>query len=408
MGGKAALLLILGYSTILLTVGLNFNRVSSSASDNSIDYFETTMAKEIAKSGINVASSNISRDAGWLPQSTPYSYLGEDNLAITVKDTFGIKTVTSTAIYGDKIKTVEVKIVSASFSEYAYFSDSEAPAGQTIWWTEKDSVWGPFHTNDVLRVTRHPYFDGPTTSHGGALIYKTDALADAPSIVGSYNTGVNIAIPTDGIAGLKTKASSGGFSFSGQPTVFMQFAGDSIKYKFNSTDPFTTVLATDLSSNGTIFVDGGDLRISGTVEGRWSIGSNQSVYIDDDVTYQSIPDYTDKYDPSNDLLGILAKDNVVVTDNAANSSSVNIHAAIYTEEGGFHAEYYDTRSVSGSINLIGGITQKTRLAVGTFDSVTGASKTGFRKNYKYDSRLMRMVPPYYPSTNTFRILSWLE
>ena len=40
--------------------------------------------------------------------------------------------------------------------------------------------------------------------------------------------------------------------------------------------------------------------------------------------------------------------------------NINIHASIYCEKGGFGADYDDTRPVSGNINLLGGIIQKTR------------------------------------------------
>lgn len=407
MGGKAALLLILGFSSIMLIVGLNMNRVSTSAVDNSTGYYEMQAATEIARSGINLATSNLSRDHGWDASGSPYSYNGSNNLNISVQDSSGIKIVTSVGHFEDKTKLIEVKIELASFSEYAYFSDVEG----NIWWTADDSVWGPFHTNDDIQVEGHPYFNGPRTSHGGVMKYYTSKAADEPTIMGTYLPGTTLALPTDGAANLKNPASAGGYVFTGQSEVFLEFAGDSIRYKYNSGDPYTTVLATDLASNKMIYVEDGDLRIQGTVKGEWSIGTNQDVYIDNDIVYSDIPDYSDKYDPSNDLLGIIAEDNVIITDNTANRSDVNIHAAIYSETGSFTAEKYNVRPVSGTIHLIGGITQKSRGPVGTFKTTYSGTtpKTGFsEKDYKYDSRLLRMVPPYFPSTNTFKVLSWLE
>ena len=40
MGGKAALLIVLGFSTIMVIVGLNMNRASTSAVDNSTNYYK--------------------------------------------------------------------------------------------------------------------------------------------------------------------------------------------------------------------------------------------------------------------------------------------------------------------------------------------------------------------------------
>lgn len=406
MGGKAAIILVLGFSSIMMIIGLNMNRFSNSAFDNSTSHYEIGVAKIIAKSGINLAASNLSRNSSWLPTGSPYSYMGSNNLEISVKDSIGTKTVTSTGTYNNKSQLVEIKITMANFSEYAYFSNIEG----NIWWTGTDSVFGPFHTNDNVQVQGHPYFAGPSTSHGGIVKYYTSEASDKPLIIGKYTPGITIDIPTDGITNLSTNASGGGYVFSGHAQVFLEFAGDSIKYKFNSADPYTTVLGTDLAPNGIIYVDNGNLRVQGTVKGKWSIGSNQSVYLDDDVIYSDIPDPMDKNDSSSDLLGILSKNDVIITDNAANNSIINIHAAIYCEEGGFTSENHDSRAISGSINLIGGITQEQRGIVGKFN-VSGGIKTitnGFNKNYKYDSRLQRMVPPYFPSTNTFKIISWLE
>jgi len=405
MGGKAALIIILGFSAIILIVGLNMNRVSTSSVDNSTDFYESEMAKEIARTGINLAASNLSRTHSWVPNST-YSYMGTNNLKISLKDSNDIKIVTSVGTYEDKSKLIEVKISLSSFSEYAYFSDIEG----NIWWTGTDSIWGPFHTNDDVQVEGHPYFAGPRTSHGGTMKYYTNKAADEPTIVGTYNPGISIDIPTDGITKLASSAAAGGSVLTGSE-ITLEFKGDSIKYKTSKGGKYTTVLGTDLAPNGVIYAKNADLRIEGTVKGKFSIGTNRNVYIDDDIVYSEIPDPKDKNDPSADLLGIISQNDVIITDNLANRSDVNINAAIYCQDGSFTAENYKTRILSGTINLIGGITQKKRGAVGTFSSSHGipTPKSGFdEKDYKYDSRLLRMVPPYFPSTDTFKILSWLE
>jgi len=90
----------------------------------------------------------------------------------------------------------------------------------------------------------------------------------------------------------------------------------------------------------------------------------------------------------------------------ANNSDINIHGSLYSESYGFGAQNYDTRAVSGNINLLGGIIQNTRQAVGTF---SGSSiNHGFAKRYRYDDRLMFSSPPMYPGTGSFEIVSWLE
>jgi hypothetical protein len=107
------------------------------------------------------------------------------------------------------------------------------------------------------------------------------------------------------------------------------------------------------------------------------------------------------------MLGICAENSVLITDNVPNRTDINIHGSIYCEKGGFGADKYDTRVKSGNINLLGGIIQNTRKAVGTFGS-DGKIKTGFAKRYKYDDRLMVASPPFFPGTGGFEIVSWFE
>jgi hypothetical protein len=95
-----------------------------------------------------------------------------------------------------------------------------------------------------------------------------------------------------------------------------------------------------------------------------------------------------------------------MTDNPPNHSDINIHASIYCEKGGFGAQNYSSRPISGNINLLGGIIQHTRRAVGTFGS--GGIKSGFAKRYRYDERLRIASPPFFPGTGGFEIVSWYE
>lgn len=93
-------------------------------------------------------------------------------------------------------------------------------------------------------------------------------------------------------------------------------------------------------------------------------------------------------------------------ENSPNHSDINIQAAIYAGKEGFGAENYASRSVSGNIILLGGITQLTRRAVGTFNWSGPAS--GFSKRYKYDERLLLASPSFFPGTGKFEIVSWFE
>jgi hypothetical protein len=190
----------------------------------------------------------------------------------------------------------------------------------------------------------------------------------------------------------------------------MEFQGENLLYKYKSTGPYVDTLhLPTAAANGVIFVDNGTVRLKGTITGAYTIGCSGSsgekgsVYLDDDIVYTHNP----KTDPtSTDMLGIVAQKKVLITENTPNKSSININASIYVQDGGFGAENYDDRPVSGNINLMGGLIQNTRQAVGTFSG--GTIKSGFAKQYKYDDRFMVASPPFFPGTGGYEIVSWYE
>jgi len=183
-------------------------------------------------------------------------------------------------------------------------------------------------------------------------------------------------------------------------TVYITFLQDSVKIKMGYNKPDTTYRTSDIAPNGVIYAEGMDIRLQGTVEGQYSVLSDGTIHIDDDIVYKTDP----KIDPSStDLLGILAQENIYITDNNA-TTNIKIQGALYCQDGGFGAENYNTRSVDGDINLLGGMTQHIRRAVGTF----GGTPHGFNKKYRYDERLKRLHPPFFPTTQGFSIVSWKE
>jgi hypothetical protein len=408
MSGKATLLLIVGFSLLFLVVSKNFGDVSNRAVDNFVNYHLETVAHDIAVSGANIAASQVFIDPTW---DDGYSNLpfqdGQINVSVITLDPFkNIKQITSQGTFEGHTSTVQVKLAPSKFSKFAYYSVSE---GGTIWWTGSDTVWGPFHTQDYMRVAQHPVYYGKATTRR-SLIYYTSQKADKPYFFGGYEQGVNLPLPTNAVDAMEVIADDDGMKLSGHDTVYITFDQDSIKfrYSYNATDS-VRYLPTS-APNGLIFAKDCVVRLKGTVKGQYTIGcsSNMSagkgtIYLDNDIVFDRDPRV---YPTSDDLLGICAENNVYITDNAANNSDINIHGSVYCEKGGFGAQNYDTRPKSGNINLLGGIIQNTRKAVGTFGS-TGI-KTGFAKRYKYDDRLMIASPPFFPGTGGFEIVSWFE
>jgi hypothetical protein len=429
MVGKATLLVVLGFSLIFLVFGQMFNSLTNQAVDNMTNYYAETVSHDCAVAGANMAANEVFLDPTWNKGFTNQSFNnGIFNTTVKVVDAFkNVIQITSVGTYGGVTHTVTVELQPSSFSKFAYYSVSE---GGTIWWTGGDTVWGPFHTQDNLRVNQHPVFIGKATSKQG-LIYYTNQKTDAPVFDGGYESGIDLPLSTSGLSPIKTDAITNGWDIkqsstttydtsyftsgknAGQiqkitsstetDTAYITFLKDSVQLKLGYNKPSTTYLTSSMTKDGVIYVEGMDIRLKGTVQGMYTVAGEGNIWLDDDIVYNTDPL---KNPSSTDLLGIVAQNNVWITDNKANSKDINIDAAIYVQNGSFGAQNYATRPVGGNINLLGGITQNTRGAVGTFTGSTIVS--GFSKRYRYDNRLMLSSPPQFPGTGSFEVVSWLE
>lgn len=414
MGGKGALLLVLGFSLIFMVAGRNFNNLATSTVDNFANYYYTTKAHHYSTAGINLVVNRL-----YLNNSLPdnrFDFILSDGLndfgTITVTlstlDPYRkVRQIVSTANYKGTTFTIKVIFQPSSFAKYAYFSDSESA---NIWWTTKDTVWGPFHTNGQLRVADEPVFYGKVTIDGSVVKYSNSAK---PKFYGGLETGVHQDIPSNGVSSVADAAAYNGKKITGKNLVYLEFRGDSIRYRYKATDPWTYELASTFAPNGVIYAENAELRINGTVKGQYTIaasgtgGNRGKIFIEDNIVYNTDP----RINPnSSDMLGIVAERDVVITDNTPNRSDVIIQAAIYSQRGSFTAENYNTRPNSGVIYLLGGITQYVRGPVGQFRESGGQIEivNGFSKRYRYDERLLLASPPSFPGTGNLEIVSWFE
>jgi hypothetical protein len=405
MVGKATLFVVAGFSLIFLIVEYNMGNVSTRAVSNFTEYYLENYAHELAVSGANLAANEMFLKQTWTNGYTDLDYKGGKlNVKVEILDAFtDTRKITSVAEYQTVKQTVEVTLIPSRFSKYAYYSTSE---GGNIIWISKDTVWGPFHTQDWIRVNGTPVFYGKVTTLKGL---QKNSKSDKPQFLGGFESGIDVPIPNNSVTVMESAAGSGGYKFTGQDTVYLTFVSDSIKVRYTYKGATTTLAANSISSNGVIFAENATVRIQGKVKGKFTVAVSGTsskggdIYIDDDITYNSNPLTNPN---STDILGLVAKNDVIITQNAVNNSNVSIHASIFCETGSFTAQNYSTRPVSGAINLLGGITQYTRGAVGTFSGST--IKSGFSKSYKYDERLLLVSPPSFPATGGYEIVSWYE
>ncbi|MGI5869276.1 MAG: hypothetical protein ACOX9C_07525 [Kiritimatiellia bacterium] len=119
--------------------------------------------------------------------------------------------------------------------------------------------------------------------------------------------------------------------------------------------------------------------------GEVTLVSDNNINIVDHVRYGQDPLESSA---STDVLGLIAKNNVVVETSAPDN--LDIYAHILCRDGGFGVKDYNKGSFRGTLKVVGGIANLIRNAVGT------TAPTGYLKNYIFDNRLTRYPPPYYP------------
>lgn len=400
--GRTALLMVMGFSTAMLMMGLNLSRVSTRAYENYLGYYNRTAAHNIAISVANIYCNDIYINPNARPNVPNLSFAGGTASVATDDLSGGRVRLRISSLYNGVRDTIIVIWGQSKFSKFAYFSAIEG----SIYWITGDTVWGPFHTQQRMNVSGNPVFYGKVTTKNG--LFKSPS-SSKPKFYGGYQSPVSIDLPAN-LNPLKVAAQTGGRYISGTDVEITFNADSTITVKEGSGSPQTYPIG-DYAPNGTIFVENGNLRVKGTVAGKMTIGATGSsglakgnVYIDDDIVYKRNP----QAGPSPDLLGICAQNDVIITDNAANNSNVRIEAALFSLSGGLKAQNYNTRPVSGTIHLVGGITQYQRGPVGTFSGSPPVINHGFQKNYRYDTRLMVDSPPFFPTTGSYEILSWYE
>ncbi len=170
------------------------------------------------------------------------------------------------------------------------------------------------------------------------------------------------------------------------------------------------------SFKGVIFVEG-KVALSGVLRGQVTVAATEDIIIADDITYATNPGLG----TCNDILGLFAGENVVVSDNTINAptrpqtgsnfrtyddTAAEFIQGIVLALNIFTVENYSSGSNSaqpceattwgrGCLYLTGGIIQRTRGAVGT------GGGTGNLKRYSYDQCALQDPPPYFPTTGHF-------
>ncbi|OQX85109.1 MAG: hypothetical protein B6D63_02915 [Candidatus Latescibacteria bacterium 4484_7] len=307
-------------------------------------------------------------------------------------------------------KCLQVKVGQQNFSRYAYFSDMEkSPSGSTIWFVTRDVFYGPVHTNDQMHIYGSPTFYDEVSSAASSIdYYHGGPPQDDPQFKAGLTLNAStIPLPANTNMLLNKANESGGLKLTGNP-VRIRFKVDASEHPFLRVTINGTTTDMNYPSNGVIYVNG-KAQVEGVVKGQVTVGCDGDIEIMDNLTYYTDP----RVDPtSTDLLGLVAERNVYMDGSTSgpnyDSADETIMAAIMALNTSWTVENYNHGTPRGKLIVYGGIIQKQRGPVGTFNSYTGQIVTGYEKDYSFDARLLDSPPPAFPTTGQIEKIAWIE
>lgn len=412
--------LVLAFMLILAGAGAAFVVVSGSEIRQVLRQSDSTRAFYIAEGGAECAIAWLTRQprppkqTGQLnlgslnrPQS-----LGDGTFTVTViadvdNPTLALNryTIRSIGIARESQRKVIVEVQVESFARYSYFTDDEHMRWQgwliPVWFISGDYLEGPVHTNSHYHISGDPVFAGPVSSVDDFITYMhSGPPRDNPEFQQGIRLGVDeIDMPSKALE-FRVKAVQDGLMLTGPTMVVLKSDGT-----MDVTNPHNRWVNKNmpLPSNGTLFVEGGDLTISGTLDGELTAGTNRNIIVADNILYEDDP----RLNPdSNDVLGLVSEKDVIVSRSAP--YNLEVDATVMALDDSFLVESWWEGLPRGTLTLYGGLIQHNRGPIGTFSSVSGRRLSGYSKDYHYDPRLLESPPPYYPTTGNYVVLSWRE
>ena len=421
--GKYSSLLVVSLLTAILLLRMHTQQIIVTSWGKTASTYDRLTAKNIANGGAATALQALTLNVF---EATPvsnrslmngsYSYYIERVNQDTTLGPTEIR-VTCTSLYRNIADTAVVLLTRPSFSRYAYFSDVEGD----IWFQTGDTLRGPVHTNEYFRMQGSPVFQGKVTSH---LVYnstnpyrKYDSATSPVFQSGTEWKVPELAVPTEIPAELVSASKSGGIYIKNYTHVYMKFVGDGtvlIARTNSSTPPASGAYASQSvnSTNGVIYVENTTtsrptVYVQGTSMGQVTLATSGSIKVNGNVYLADNPVTNPD---SNDILGFAAARNIVVTQSALDQDRT-IQASIMTmnptisSTANFYAENYNVTRF-GKLHLYGALVQQARGAVGQLGTPT--TRKGYLKDYRWDPRLQRISPPFFPMLFVLRKISWWD
>lgn len=409
-GSTLILVMIVAFSLemtligVLAVAGNRFKQVQHSIN------FEQSFY--IAESGIETAIDYVEENMHILPSTKK----GKGNIG-GGKFTYVIKRIsskecdiTATGTYKESSRTIILRGVrNATYAQFAFFTEDNGD----IYFKSKEEFFGPVHTDSKPYFSGNPEFFDEVTTKSSTYAGDISAVIFNKGFEKNVDNGSMASVDFPGLKAL-AKNEPGAIYLKGDTAIsfddgIMKISNSSAnwnnKEKTIANEQLIYIAYKSNNSPGRLFMNGG------TLDGKVTIVTEDDIFITNHTRYKVSP----LDDPnSDDALGLISRDDVFLY-NAPNN--IDIHATIMAT--GAKSEYNDgsfgvynlnaTYGFKNHINLLGGIVQQVRGAVGYFNKNTGETYAGYNKRYIFDKRFKTDPPPYYPAiSGKITYKSWAE
>ena len=255
-------------------------------------------------------------------------------------------TITSTGTYPypatrySVSKTLRLKVRLASFTHWAYISNTEIcyyPGweGAKSYWVTGNVVDGPLHVNGKLYIAGDPVFKGPVTVEDIIEYYDPPGVDNPTFTGGCWSSFERITLPDPDplLKNISDSASASGLVIDGRdftdpanpkiglyradpanPAVHhdttIKFLADGTMDVTNTKD-YTTTTNMPIPANGAIYVQNGEVDVYGELNGQVTIGCYQNIYNSGSIIYHDTS-WANPNPASTAMLGLVSNANVIM------------------------------------------------------------------------------------------------
>jgi hypothetical protein len=418
MAGKAQLILVVGLSMILGMISLSLTRWSKAANESSSFYYEAMTSHNLAMAGAQVGICKAVQDTGWFGAEEYWEYTTGGSYAITrdLAEPLVLRSISSYQGINDMFHdTIEVYFSPVEFTSFTLFSWMTNDEGN-VWWVTGDSVLGKLHTNGRLQVWGSPDFLDKVTAVRGFNDPPGKGTNQGHYKKG-YETGVDSIYFPNNLAEIYTVAADSAGRYYDMPEIWVSLSGGNpgvdgdgmILVRATNGGPVIDSIPLNSSFNGVLMGDS-IVHVQGTLDGQLTVASNYGdIYIEDNLLMEQDPLVNKK---SNDLLGLVAENNIIVANNTANQTDVVVEASMFARNGSLTVQSLMDSTIGprGRFTVVGSIVQDVRGPVGR--TANGILTDGYYKTFVYDSRLFdpQVRPPVYPGyvPRSNPVIGWWE